>query len=162
MVSAIQGWTTIFKINLFIIVGFFFFFFLALLGPCCGVKAFLVGLSCPVACGILVPQPSIEPVSSALESVLFLTTGLPGESLIIIFIESQDCWVRDLQKPPGTIFLPFWKHTHTHTHTHTHPTSDPTTVHRESCVSSDQVSSLWVSLFPDVEWDNQPCLILWC
>lgn len=51
------------------------------------------------------PQPSIESVSSALESVS-LTTGLPGDSLIIIFIESQDCWVGALQKPPGTIFLP--------------------------------------------------------
>ena len=34
------------------------------------------GVSCPVACGILVPQTGIKPVSPAL-----LTTGLPGKSL---------------------------------------------------------------------------------
>ena len=38
------------------------------------------GFSCPVACGILVPQPGIEPVSTALEG-RFLTTGPPGKAL---------------------------------------------------------------------------------
>ena len=33
-----------------------------------------LGLSCPVACGILVPRPGIEPLSPALEG-RFLTTG---------------------------------------------------------------------------------------
>ena len=37
------------------------------------------GLSCPVACGILVPQPGIEPVSPALKG-RFFTTGPPGKS----------------------------------------------------------------------------------
>ena len=37
------------------------------------------GLSCPSACGILVPQPGIEPASSALQGG-FLTTGPPGKS----------------------------------------------------------------------------------
>ena len=37
------------------------------------------GLSCPVACGILVPWPGIEPTSPALEG-RFLTTGPPGKS----------------------------------------------------------------------------------
>ena len=37
------------------------------------------GLSCPSACGILVPQPGIEPASSALQGG-FLTTGSPGKS----------------------------------------------------------------------------------
>ena len=37
-------------------------------------------LSCPMACGILVPQPGIEPVSPALVGG-FLTTGPPGKSL---------------------------------------------------------------------------------
>ena len=37
-------------------------------------------LSCPVACGILVPWPGIKPVSPALEG-RFLTTGPPGKSL---------------------------------------------------------------------------------
>ena len=41
------------------------------------------GLSCPVACGILVPQPGIEPASPALEGGFF-TTGPPGKSLISI------------------------------------------------------------------------------
>ena len=36
-------------------------------------------LSCPVACGILVPQPGIKPMSPALEGG-FLITGPPGES----------------------------------------------------------------------------------
>ena len=37
------------------------------------------GLSCPTACGILVPRSGIEPASSALE-VRFSTTGPPGMS----------------------------------------------------------------------------------
>ena len=36
-------------------------------------------LSCPTACGILVPWPGIEPASPALE-VRFFTTGPPGRS----------------------------------------------------------------------------------
>ena len=38
-------------------------------------------LSFPTACGILVPQPGIEPTSPALEG-RFLTTGPPGKSLL--------------------------------------------------------------------------------
>ena len=38
------------------------------------------GLSCPAACGILVPRPGTEPASSALEG-RFFTTGPPGKSL---------------------------------------------------------------------------------
>ena len=41
------------------------------------------GLSCPVACGILVPQPGIKPASPALEGGL-LTTGPPGKSQDIV------------------------------------------------------------------------------
>ena len=37
-------------------------------------------LSCPVAYGILVPRPGIEPMSPALEGG-FLTTQLPGNPL---------------------------------------------------------------------------------
>ena len=37
------------------------------------------GLSCPMACGILVPRTGIEPVSPALEGGFF-TTGPPGMS----------------------------------------------------------------------------------
>ena len=36
-------------------------------------------LSCPMACGILVPRPGIEPLYPALEGG-FLTTGLPGKA----------------------------------------------------------------------------------
>ena len=43
------------------------------------------GLSCLVACGILVPRPGIEPVSPVLQG-RFLTTGPPGKSLIIVLI----------------------------------------------------------------------------
>ena len=38
-------------------------------------------LSCPVACGILVPRPGIKPTSLSLEGGLF-TTGLPGKSQV--------------------------------------------------------------------------------
>ena len=44
---------------------------------CAGSKA--RGLNCPTECGILVPQPGIEPMSPALEGG-FLTTGPPGKS----------------------------------------------------------------------------------
>ena len=39
---------------------------------------------CCTACGILVPQPEIEPTPPALEAGV-LTTGLPGKSLLIQF-----------------------------------------------------------------------------
>ena len=60
----------------------------------CGTLASLVavhGRSCPMACGILVTQPGIEPASLALEG-RFLTTGPPGKSfpsysfLFLIFV----------------------------------------------------------------------------
>ena len=41
-------------------------------------------LSCPGACGILVPPPEIEPMSPALEGG-FLTTGPPGKALNATF-----------------------------------------------------------------------------
>ena len=41
------------------------------------------GLSCPSACGILVPRPGIEPMSPALEGG-FLTTAPPGKPFIQI------------------------------------------------------------------------------
>ena len=47
---------------------------LAVLGLSCG-----MWLSCPAACGILVPRPGIELSSPALEGRLS-TTGLPGKS----------------------------------------------------------------------------------
>ena len=43
------------------------------------------GLSCSAACGILVPQPVIEPMSPAMEGGFF-TTGPPGKSLCISFL----------------------------------------------------------------------------
>ena len=50
------------------------------------------GLSCPTACGILVPPPGIEPMSPALEG-RFLPTGPPGKSqdgkFYIMYILSQ-------------------------------------------------------------------------
>ena len=41
-------------------------------------------LSCPPACGTLVPQPGIEQASPALQDG-FSTTGIPGKFLEIIF-----------------------------------------------------------------------------
>ena len=42
-------------------------------------------LTCPAACGILVPRPGSEPASPALEGGFF-TTGPPGKSLISVFL----------------------------------------------------------------------------
>ena len=46
---------------------------------CVGSVVAARGLSCPAACGILVPCPGIEPPSPALEG-RFLTSGPPGKS----------------------------------------------------------------------------------
>ena len=43
------------------------------------------GVSCPVAYGILVPQPGMEPGSPALE-VRFFTIGKPGKSQALVFL----------------------------------------------------------------------------
>ena len=63
---------------------------MAVLGLGCGTQDFFLcpagsldvvpGLNCPTACGILVPQPGIEPTSPALQGG-FLTTGPPGKFL---------------------------------------------------------------------------------
>ena len=76
-----------FQILFFLI--FIYLLFLAVLGLSCGTQdlqlwhagsvVVALGLSCPVACGILVPRPGIEPTSPALEGG-FLTTGPPGKS----------------------------------------------------------------------------------
>ena len=53
-----------------------FIYLLAALGLHCGSRASLVvvqGLSCPVASGILVPQPGLESTSPELESRLLIT-----------------------------------------------------------------------------------------
>ena len=65
---------------------FFFFLFVAL-GLCCGAWApeyidpavVACGLTCPMACGMLVSWPGIKPMSPALGG-RFLTTGAPGKS----------------------------------------------------------------------------------
>ena len=44
-------------------------------------------LSCSTACGILVPQPGIEPASPALQS-RFLTSGPPGKSSAVTITEN--------------------------------------------------------------------------
>ena len=48
-------------------------------------------LSCPVACGILVPRPGIEPTSPALEGGV-LTTGPPGKSSILLNLLKFILW----------------------------------------------------------------------
>ena len=42
------------------------------------------GLSCSVACGILAPQPGVEPMSSELQS-RFPSTGPPGKTQLCAF-----------------------------------------------------------------------------
>ena len=50
-----------------------------------GIRALELGLSsCPTVCGILVPQPGMEPVSPALAGG-FLATGPPGEVSNAVF-----------------------------------------------------------------------------
>ena len=67
-----------------------------------GSAAVAHGLSCPMACGILVPQPGIEPAPPTLEG-RFLTTGPPGKSLIVSLampffpVSAQSCW------PPSSL-----------------------------------------------------------
>ena len=46
------------------------------------------GLSCPEACGILIPQPGIEPASPALEG-RFLTTGPTRKFLTAFYFFSS-------------------------------------------------------------------------
>ena len=61
---------------------------------CMGSDDVVHGLSCPVACGILVPQPGIEPTSPTLEG-RFLITGPPGKFpklLILILILRMRKW----------------------------------------------------------------------
>ena len=65
-------------------------------------------LSCPTACGILVPLPRIEPASPALEGE-FLTTEPSGKSLF----QSFECFNL-------CIFPPWYAMYHFHTHIHTH------------------------------------------
>ena len=48
---------------------------------CAGSVVAVCTLSRPAACGILVPQPEIEPASPVSEGG-FLTTGPPGKSLM--------------------------------------------------------------------------------
>ena len=71
------------------------------------------GLSCPLACGILVPQPGIQPASPALEG-RFLTPGPPGKSLFSLFclVKPHSCF--KVQQVTGScwgkvtfLFLPF-------------------------------------------------------
>ena len=65
------------------------FLFLTALGLHCGAWASLVlmlELRCPMACGILVPQPGIEPVFPVLKG-RFLTIGLPGKSLYFKYLK---------------------------------------------------------------------------
>ena len=50
---------------------------------CGGSVVVVCGLSCPMACGILVPRPRIEPAFTALEGGFF-TTGPPGKSRELI------------------------------------------------------------------------------
>ena len=72
----------------FSLSSFFFFFFYNLIDllalwvfvAACGPLYAVLGLSGPVACGILASRPELKPLSSALEG-RFFTSGSPGKSL---------------------------------------------------------------------------------
>ena len=49
-------------------------------------------LSCPAECGILVPQPGIEPMSPAVQGT-YLTAGPPGKSHTLPSLRRQICFV---------------------------------------------------------------------
>ena len=51
-----------------------------------GLSSCGIGLSCPMACGILAPQPGIEPTSPTLEGG-FLTTGPQENPKTSLFID---------------------------------------------------------------------------
>ena len=51
---------------------------------CVGSVVAASGPSCPAACGILVPQPGMQPASPALQDGFF-TTGPPGKSHILTY-----------------------------------------------------------------------------
>ena len=51
-----------------------------------------VCLPCCVACGILVPQPGIQLMPSAVETVV--TTGLPGKIPCVLQKEEMQIWLR--------------------------------------------------------------------
>ena len=52
------------------------------------------GLSCPTACGILVPRPGIEPMPPVLEGG-FSTTGPPGKSSMVVTVLFAWNWVTE-------------------------------------------------------------------
>ena len=54
-------------------------------------------LNCSEACGILVPQPEIEPMSPALQGEFF-TTGPPGKSLFHFFHDGGACTWKEPEK----------------------------------------------------------------
>ena len=56
---------------------------------------FASGLSCPLTCGILVPQPGIEPIFLALEGG-FLITRQPGKSQQCHFLNQDLCKASNL------------------------------------------------------------------
>ena len=53
------------------------------------------------ACGILAPRPEIEPTPPALEGEV-LTTGPPGKSLLVYFLNKQSTFKNQLTG------LPWW------------------------------------------------------
>ena len=109
---------------------YLFYLFLVALGLSCGTwdlhcsaqaslsLVVVHELSCPTACGILVPRPVIEPASSALVG-RFFTTGPSGKSLNVFLKQSvtrtslmvqwlrirlpkQGTWVRSLVREDPT------------------------------------------------------------
>ena len=70
-------------------------YYLAVLVSSCGTHDLSImahRLSCPAECGILVPQPGIEPMSPALQGT-YLTTGPPGKSHTLPSLRRQICFV---------------------------------------------------------------------
>ena len=75
---------------------------------CTGSVVVARGLSCPAACGILVPQPQIKPVSPALEG-RFLTTGPPRKSCKFLLYVHTHKKLESLQIAEKTVsFICSW------------------------------------------------------
>ena len=67
----------------------------------CDLQALWYGLCGSVACGILVPQAGVEPVSFALVG-RFLTTGPAGKSQSLVYFSCRDTRVGMVETPALT------------------------------------------------------------
>ena len=86
------------------------------------------------ACGILAPEPGIEPTPPALEGE-GSTTGLPGKSLESNLLRKKEKIIKSVMYTHT--------HTHTHTHKHTHSTMVLKNIPKKFIIDLTRVGSRW-------------------